>query len=270
MMLMLENWVTKKFELAMLVDESPYEGYAPSTTDGEAWRASSTLTAASRSVDLEGHAWLYVIFVSDKPSTWGTKLVKLVVGGTIFAKELQHGIWTGRYISLMYQVVARHIFGNIVGRDSKAPFKIILRAEIQNEAQTIATSQMKAEEDRDENLGIAVPQIGTAESQDKEYFVPQSDLGCTLTWQDSTKYTEKWFVQDVQCFNQYRFYLTEYQRRQYVQIILSRLGFVAKNDSDGSSSSLSLAEACNGHLKNVANSLQALVRIAKQDRSSGA
>lgn len=109
----------------MLLDESP-QFHTRAMHGGEPWRADSVLCAAARSVDLEGCAWLYVVFEKDPPYMWGSKVVKLLGGGRIARKDVSdEGVPTGMYKELRYEVLARHVFHNTIGRDSQSGYQVI-------------------------------------------------------------------------------------------------------------------------------------------------
>lgn len=267
MMLMLERYDCDELELAMLLDESPYHNFTPMGSCGEPWRADGSLIQAATSVDLCGHAWLFVAYVSDDAATWGSRRVKLLAGGEIVRKQMTNsGVWTGKYINMRFEIVARNIFHNVIGKATKSTYRLIQCARIQPEPNLEARQRKDVKnstlgEDEDEFFGIAEPQV-----EEKHHgaapFVPQLGIGCVLTWIDETGYTEKWFVQDLSCFEEHRFCLTEYQRRPFVQCILARLAFV--KDVDGSNAAPTLDKACSGHLHNLVSSLQAMIRITKK------
>lgn len=160
MLLMLEKWPSGNLELAMLLDESPMHDVRAMKA-GEPWRADSALSAAARSVDLEGHAWLYVVFLKDDPATWGSKMVKLLGGGRIFRKKLtKGGVWTGQYTPVRYEVVARHVFHNVVGADSKDRYKLITECRMETDIHKMYKKEQSAEEEEgseDDREEVAEP-----------------------------------------------------------------------------------------------------------------
>ncbi|KAI0558268.1 hypothetical protein FGB62_223g05 [Gracilaria domingensis] len=130
---MLQQWNSEELEMAMLLDEPPFHEYQPILSGGESWRAAGTLAKASRDIDLEGYAWLFVVYRSDPVSTWGQRSVKLTTGGEILREESHCGLWTGGFRSLRYEVLARTVYGNIVGNDSTIKCDLIIDARIQQD-----------------------------------------------------------------------------------------------------------------------------------------
>lgn len=327
MLLMLEKWPSGYLELAMILDESPMHDVRAMKA-GEPWRADSALSAAARSVDLEGHAWLYVVFLKDDPATWGSKTIKLLGGGRIFRKELtKGGVWMGHYSSLRYEVVARHVFHNIVGNDSKDKYKLITECRMETNIHNIhkmqkaemATEEEEGSEDDREEVqevgeiredrrprylnelrertrrnaqkknsekvsekpapmpppdplfGPAIPQV-----EDRRVpFLPTANVGCCFRWESEKGTSEQCFAYpkpkvlenkqygNLPFFLKARFYLIEYQRRLFVQIIMGRLGFVRDPEDEEGGRSPRLEDVCSGHLQNIGMSVDSIARAAK-------
>ena len=267
-MLMLERFDCKKLELAMLLDEPPYHNFS-STSCGEPWRADGPLAQAAMCIDLEGYAWLYVAYISDKASTWGTKQVKLVSGGTVLRKELNSaGAWTGRYVELAYKTVAPRIFLNLVGERSTDGYNIISGARLQEDP-----GSSSDEEKGDELLGR---EEQTETSAASSRFEPRPQLGCVITWENQAGSTQKWWIQAfddykgekwwLRDFGDCRFGLTEYSRRPYVHILMARLGFVKNFDRSSQTQMIDLSEICSGHLRSIVSSLRAMSKSSMEQR----
>lgn len=149
MLIMLETWTSKELELAMLLDEAPYYQHEPTQSVGEPWRANGHLAKASRDIDLEGYAWLFVVFQSDPLRSWGRKRVKVTSAGEILRERAPGGIWTGEFESLRYEVIARHVYKNIVGRDSMEDYQVIVEALVQidpPDSESLSTHQKQHRE----------------------------------------------------------------------------------------------------------------------------
>lgn len=258
MMLMLEKWDSHELELACLLDESPFQKYN-ATEVGEPWRADSALTAAARSVDLEGSAWLYVVYESDPPRTWGSKRVKLVAGGIVLrANTTAAGVETGMHRRLKFEAVARSIFHNVVGNDSPRPYIIVKEAAIEYEPRK---SSSVFDEPPDPLFGWSERWSDRAESPHQPPTFTPPPAVCVIAEFVTEKCPEKWVLSDVGGLSQFRFQLTEYQRRPYVRLILARLGFVRDPDLGDAGNPPRLEEVCAGHLHNLATTLNALTQV---------
>lgn len=263
MMLMLEKWSSDfiahepVFELAMLLDEAPLFQYS-ATNSGEPWRRDSFLAEASRSADLHGYAWLYVVFLTDSPELWGSRKVRLGADGSVMRAETTvSGVRTGRLVSLKCEVVARHIFRNLRGVDSKRPYKILLEAHLASTTEVEGRMNFRLPE-KDPLLGYAdwVPNEVRDMTRFSQYPVAANpELGCLFTWLDHENHSEKWFMCDVENFLCYRFYLTEFQRRPFVKVVMEQLGFVEGSNMQ------TFEEVCSSHINNIANSMKALSEI---------
>lgn len=260
---MLQQWDSEDLELAMLLDESPMHDYISVKSYGEPWRPDGPLTEAATTIDLYGYAWLIVVYISDEPHTWGTRKIKLTVGGRIARKNIINGFWNGELIPMKFEVVARDIFRNIIGENSDQPFKLLRSAQILPEPSNETRSKYEKQES-DDWLGTPEIQHSTSNGVGGKLasFVPQIGLGCVLTWMNEQGYTEKWFVQDPICFEEHRFCLTEYQRRPFIHILLARLGFVKAIEAANRNEPSTIEEACAGLLNTVCQAMQALSNIA--------
>lgn len=199
-------------ELAMLLDECPY----PSNCVGEPWRSGGNLVKSLEAAAKVGRAELYLVFRSDPPRVWGDKLVTALAGGLLYLENSSR--------PLRYEVVARQIFENCVGQDTSLPYRILVRADITPDPE-VSTNRGK---EVDDYLGAAEPQ---AERKITDSAMGDPEVlgsGVTVTWMDQTGYQEIWFVGDSDGLQDYRFDLTEFSRRSYVQRILGALGFVGK------------------------------------------
>lgn len=263
MMLMLEKWspdhdqYEPSLELSMLLDEAPLFDFSASKS-GEPWRMESTLTEASRSADLNSHAWLYVVFLTDPPATWGFRKVRVSADGNIMRAETTvSGVHTGRLLSLKYEVVARHIFHNLCGNDTTGAYKVLLGAQIATCAEARKRESRQLLE-KDPLLGYT----DYRQSEDSDMTDPSphpvfasKELGCLFIWQDHRGHREKWYVCHLEGFVEYRFYFIEFQRRPFVKVVMEQLGFVK------GSSIPTFEEVCLGHINNIANSIKALSEI---------
>lgn len=233
------------------------------TKSGEPWRMDSTLTEASRSADLNGYAWLYAVFLTDPPATWGFRKVRISADGSIMRSETTvSGVHTGRLLLLKYEVVAKHIFRNLCGNDTTGAYKVLLEAYI--------TTYAEAEGKENPQLQEKDPLLGFADrkhSEDLHMTEPSphpafadKELGCLVTWEDHHGHQEKWYVCHVEAFVEYRFYFTEFQRRPFVKVIMEQLGFVEGSNIQ------TFEEVCTSHLNNIANSMKALSEIDASKR----
>lgn len=208
-----------KMELAMLLDDSP----APPAPSGEPWKPGGNLAKASSSAISAGRAELYIVFQSDPPRTWGDKVVIAFAGGLLYTAD--------SLVPLRYEVVARNVFQNCAGKDTTLPYRILVRAELSPDPE-ISARNGKAS--RDDLLGMDEPQT---EQKIFNSSLGEPDMlgsGVTVTWMDQTGYQEVWFVGDAAGLLEYKFDLTEYSRRTYVQCILNILGFVGKKEFSAS------------------------------------
>ncbi|PXF47486.1 hypothetical protein BWQ96_02817 [Gracilariopsis chorda] len=158
MLVMLEMWNSKELELAMLLDEAPYYQHEPTQSVGEPWRATGYLAKASRDIDLAGYAWLFVVFNSDPLRSWGQKRVKVTSGGEILRKRAHAGLWTGEYESLRYEIIARQVYRNIVGRDSIEDYQVVVDARVQidpPDSESLSVQQkQRSEDNRNPEQGV--------------------------------------------------------------------------------------------------------------------
>jgi hypothetical protein len=173
------------------------------------------LHAAGESALHSGCANLYIVFKSDPIATWGSKRVTVYAGGLLFAGMPQRRLY--------YEVVARQIFGTVGGRDANIDCRVLVLAEMTPDPEQVP----QLANDCDPFLGFAEPPNLTKMDHPKSIGLSLVlGPGCKLTWIDQTGYSEIWFVADSQGFEEHRFLLTEYARRQYVQVILTVLDFV--------------------------------------------
>lgn len=255
MLLMLENWAlpVPSFELAMIVDESPVVGYDASRA-GEPWRPNSHLTSASRSADLEGYAWLFVIFLSDEVSTWGSKKLRFGSDGRIMRPEItESGVETGRLLKITYEVVARHIFENTSGENTTSPYSVVVSAQMESIEQVEAHNKSKKFKDELFGTRIEPGEVSVTGLAPHPPFA-HDEMGCVCVIEDENGSQESLVVLD-DWFEQYRFHFTEFQRRPYVRIVLAQLGFVKGDEMPTS------YDARMSHLETIANAMSALYEI---------
>lgn len=241
MMLFLQTFHSDELELAILLDEPPYAGYTVLKSD-EPFAASSNsvLTEATYTTHREGYAWLYVVYASDAVTTWGSKQVRLTAGGTISRRHLTpHGAWTGQYIPLHFQVVARWLFHNVVGDDADTKYTVVIHGGANRADYSVEKDLSRPSNVKHEFLGYQVPNNVPSEREHARSqvshkrptdFVSQP-LGTQFTVRDHDRNDETWIVGRAAIFDRFRFVLTEFARRPLVQPLLIALGFAAKDRS---------------------------------------
>lgn len=238
--------------------------YLPSST--------SLLRDALYSVHRAGHAWLYVVYESDPVRTWGTRKVKLIAGGKIVREvHTSSGSWTGAFTTLRYEVVARHIFNNLIGEDSTEPYRVVVETSVQPSTSVHRKSDVKSkseasssEQPFDDLFGepcSCADQSDLANRNKSPPFIPQVKLGCVVTFANEHKETETWFVNDAKYFSKFHFTLTEYQSRQPVQMVMAALGFVEDPSLGSLGQPLPLQTIVTGHIRTIIQSINAVVRV---------
>lgn len=261
MMLLLERFDCEDLELAFLSDDSPYQGHRAFTGDEPFRSETSLLEDAVYSSCMYGYAWLIVVYMSDPVPTWGSRRVKLLAGGIILKYDItEDGAWTGQYSRLRYEVVARHIFANVGGTDTTAPFQVITHGgslHREKPFDLLPTRKTSCSPRPTHSwLGDAVPQMGDCNGKFKRYvsdlkrpsFVPQP-LGCFFVLFCHDRHTESWIVGRAEDFSRHRFVLTEFARRPLIRRILVTLGFVYSDQSTQNTTQDS--NLLSGHLRNI-------------------
>lgn len=265
---MLQRFDSEELALAFLTDHSPYFAYRNLTADEPYSNTQSVLQEATRTASREGHAWLVVIYKSDDVTTWGTRKVNLVAGGSIRRRATTTtGAWTGGYVELRYEIIARSFFNVRVGRDSNAEFVIIkqggsfVSSDLNNMEQEYATLSHPL-------LGDKVPRVDSSVkhgpircTKKMPSLLPQP-VGCVLVTLNHTGETEKWILRDIDQFNSFRFMLTEFVRRHIIRPILFTLNFVGSDDKTSfQDTNLNLSFALSGHFEDAISSIDALTHV---------
>lgn len=253
-MLMLERFDGSKLELAALLDESPYANFIPSKTCGEPWRADGPLVKAVASADLEGYAWLYVVYNRDEYITWGSRMVKVMAGGEILRKEMtSSGIWTGEYVALRYEVIRRDLFHNIVGEDTLHRFAVVETAVMR--VRNSETGSVKSEEPSNDLFGDADMQA-EPKRDSLGYAFPRTDIECFHIVRETNDEPKEWHENDGD-WAIYRLLLTEYQRRPFVQKVLGILGFVKEDGVRAAP----LNDVCSGVMNACVSSIETVAKL---------
>lgn len=193
---------------------------------GHPWRPNSPLVHTFRSARLHGFSWLFIVYKGDAIHTWGSKRVKVTSGGQIYGtSRSKMGNDTGELRELRYETIAPDIFAPLFGLKTKLIYKVIVNCTRMLDPEC----EVRAEKPH--------PLLGYPETDhrftgqdppstyEKVKRIP-ADLGCKLDWKNEELHSKSWFSQDANALNEYRFELTEYQRREFVKYVLCNLGFV--------------------------------------------
>ncbi|KAI0558267.1 hypothetical protein FGB62_223g04 [Gracilaria domingensis] len=235
-----------------------------------------------RSADLHGHAWLYVVYRSDPPVEWGRKRVKLMCGAVIMRETSSvGGVATGQFDVLNYRIVRQDVFRNLVGVESERSTLLVSDAVFRAHPDSVKHEPVRfsGERPNDESvrnnasrshevLGVAEPQMPSKPGRyNQPPLVPKPFHGFQISEshpggetrkrylgdEKSTRRLEPGFLAD-RYMKHYQFYLTEYQRRPFVALVLSRLGFVA-------GSVPGIQAACLPYLRQVQEALEGLTKV---------
>lgn len=167
----------------MLLDESPSPTYGSMKARLEPWAEEGSLVACLSSARSRGRASLYLVYISDPRPTWGSRVVTAVAGGCLYTDERPGA-------RLRYEVVARTLFRNIVGKDTTLPFRVLVDACLAPDPDRVGGALLKSGR-KHESLGYPVPQIARSASGEQtsasDYGNNSSyGTGVRIKWVDQT------------------------------------------------------------------------------------
>lgn len=183
MILIVENWDKEgEKEQAILLDECPSPLHESMNSSLEPWAEGGSLASCLDTAEAKGRADLFLVFFSDTRSSWGVRKVTALAGGVLQCDAIPGGL-------VKFEVVARHLFGNIVGVDSDLPYRVLEEAFLAPDPDKVGG--LLAPNAKHPSLGFAVAQrdIGQIVANDEHLGVdPSYGTGVRIKYFDQTGY----------------------------------------------------------------------------------
>ena len=260
MMLAIENPETGTIGIAMLLDEPPSREYMPGGMGGEPYRRNGPLVRALREADMYGHAWLTVVHRGDEVRTWGSKQIKVECGGRMYTPErTKLGNETGELKELRYETVCPTLFSPKYGIPTTLNYKVLLEAEMTSNPVFDAGLQEKHE-----LFGYKEPNTINVLKEVSEGPIIHPHSGCRVVWLNQAGNSETWFLEGYVGFEEYRFELTEHQRRPFVRQVLKRLGWIRQSPETRTQIDEIEIRQFRAHMLNVSFSIRAVSSLLSE------